>query len=309
MKNVLLVAALVVVAAAPAVHAQTGSPATSNVTGVNAAGPAGVVNKVKALYAAAEYESALAVLANVPAENPLPELDQYRAFCLIALGDQRQAETAIAQLLTHTPLYEPDAAETSPRVIEVFREVRTQVLPGVAKQLYLDAKTSLERKERQTAIGRFEALLQLLGTQSTPDPTLDDIKVLAEGFLDLSRALPEARPADSPAVSSAPPAETASSPPPIVAKDNWERPVVIRQPMPPWNAPDAISRQTQYRGVVRVNIGIDGTVVSSEIVRSVHPLYDRLLLSASRNWLYQPARQDGKPVAAEMLVEVLLQPE
>jgi tetratricopeptide (TPR) repeat protein len=307
-KNVLLVAACLV-AAPPATYGQTSSQATSNVTGVNATSPVGVVNKVKALYAAAEYENALAVLANVPAENPLPELDQYRAFCLIALGDQRQAETAIAQLLTHTPLYEPDAAETSPRVIEVFREVRTQVLPAVAKQLYLDAKTSLERKERQNAIGRFETLLQLLGTQSAPDPTLDDIKVLAEGFLDLSRALPEARPAEN-VVSSAAPAEpTAGSPPPIVAKDNWERPVMIRQVMPPWNAPDAISRQTQYRGVVRVNIGIDGTVVSSEIVRSVHPLYDRLLLSASRNWLYQPARQDGKPVAAEILVEVLLQPE
>jgi TonB family protein len=308
MKIVPLIVSLVM-GVSQASYAQTGAQPQNIVPG-GGAGSVGVVNKVKALYAAAAYEDALAVLANVPAETPLPELDQYRAFCLIALGDQQQARAAIERLLTHNPLYEPDNAETSPRVIEVFREVRTEVMPVVAKQLYLEAKTALEKRERQTAISRFEALLRLLETRAAQDPTLDDLKVLSEGFLDLSRALPA--PASSDNTAAADPKANATAPgesPALLAKDTWERPVALRQQMPPWNAPDSISRQMEYRGVVRVNIDLDGKVVSSEIVRSVHPLYDRLLLNASKNWQYQPARQDGKPVASEVLVEVLLRPE
>jgi outer membrane biosynthesis protein TonB len=277
------------------------------------------LTKVKALYAEAAYEDALAVLAAVPTETPVPELDQYRAFCLIALGDQPKAEVAIENLLVQNPLYQPDGADTSPRVIEVFREVRSRVMPAVSKRLYVEAKSALERREREQAVKGFETLLQLIGSEPANDETLDDLKVLAQGFLDLSRSLPAATPApaSTPAsVDTAPPANTAtgdaptaSSSVPVTATANWVRPVAVRQQMPPWNAPDSITRNAEFRGVLRVNVGADGKVVSSEIVRSAHPLYDRLLLNASKDWLYQPARQDGKPITAEVLVEVLLRPE
>ena len=45
-----------------------------------------------------------------------PELEQYRAFCLFALGRSDEAHTAIERLMAVDPLYMPDAAEISPRV-------------------------------------------------------------------------------------------------------------------------------------------------------------------------------------------------
>lgn len=270
------------------------------------------LQKVKALYAAAAYEDALAVMAAVPEGTRLAELDQYQAFCLIALGNEEQAQNVIERLLTDNPLYEPDGSETSPRVIDAFREMKTRVMPSVTKSLYLEAKAALERKERKEAIAGFEMLLRVMGPGPAGDSTLDDMRVLAEGFLDLSRALPEAAPATpAPGEAGKTAAANANAPgvSPLASAALRTRPVMIRQDMPPWNAPDSISRRTEFRGVVRVMVGIDGKVQSSEIVRSIHPLYDRLLLAASQEWLYEPAKEDGKPVVAEVLVAVHLRPE
>jgi hypothetical protein len=37
-----------------------------------------------------------------------------------------------------------------------------------------------------------------------------------------------------------------------------------------------------------------------------HPLYDRLVLQAAREWLYQPATLNGKPVPSEKVVTIQL---
>ena len=261
--------------------------------------------KVKSLYAAAAYEDALSVLAAVPADTRVPELDQYRAFCLIALGDEQQAQTAVEQLLSQSPLYQPNTADTSPRIVDRFREMRVRALPMVAKKLYAEAKSALERKERAEAITGFETLLQFINIESVNDTTLDDMKVLANGFLDLSRALPAA-----PAPAATPETKTASAPEAAPSTPaTWTRPVVVKQELPRWNAPDAQSRRSSFDGIMRVRVGADGKVASAEMVRRTHPIYDTLLLRATEEWLYQPALQDGKPVPAEVLVEVRLRPQ
>jgi TonB family protein len=63
-----------------------------------------------------------------------------------------------------------------------------------------------------------------------------------------------------------------------------------------------------FSGSVRVGISAAGRVESADIVQSVHPGYDRLLLQAARAWEYQAATSDGVPVASEQLVQVQLKP-
>jgi TonB family protein len=57
-----------------------------------------------------------------------------------------------------------------------------------------------------------------------------------------------------------------------------------------------------------VQISADGKVVNAEILKSVHPAYDQLLLRAARTWLYEPAKKDGIPISSEKTVEVSVQP-
>jgi TonB family protein len=86
------------------------------------------------------------------------------------------------------------------------------------------------------------------------------------------------------------------------------RPVALQQAMPPWWPTDPVTRRTAFSGVVRVHVGADGRVESAELVRPIHPRYDPVLLKAARGWLYEPARRNDVPIAADLNVEVTLRP-
>ena len=67
------------------------------------------------LYTAANYDDALAVLnrLDTPGSQVSDRLavNQYRAFCLVALGRTAEAERAIEAVVSAEPLYHPAAAE------------------------------------------------------------------------------------------------------------------------------------------------------------------------------------------------------
>jgi tetratricopeptide (TPR) repeat protein len=265
------------------------------------------LQRAKDLYAAAAYEEALAVLKAMPDAERIPQVGQYRVFCLIALGQTKAADQAIEALLVSDPMYLPDPAETSPRVLEAFVAARERALPAITKQMYADAKTALERKDRDTAVTGFERLLRAIDSAPEMKGELADLRVLADGFLTLSRALPEPPAASTPdpAPSSAPtpaPAESA----PIVASST--RPVAIKQEIPPWITHDDSARRVGFSGTLRVRVGVDGKVQSAEMVERVHPAYEQVLLKAAKSWLYEPATQNGVAVPGEVLIQIQLRP-
>ena len=64
----------------------------------------------------------------------------------------------------------------------------------------------------------------------------------------------------------------------------------------------------QYKGTIEVEINEAGNVVGARVIKSVHVLYDPLLLVAARDWKYEPARIDGRPTAVRKRVDVVLKP-
>src|SRR5262245_14409537 len=92
------------------------------------------------LYAAAEYENALAALdrlrmGGVKADDGRA-VEQYRAFCLLALGKSSEAAQAIEAVVSADPSYFPSNSDVSPRVRAAFSDVRRRLLPDVAQQKY-----------------------------------------------------------------------------------------------------------------------------------------------------------------------------
>lgn len=258
----------------------------------------------KDLYASAAYEDALAVLSRLQRRDAPVEVPQYRAFCLIALGRITEAEQAIESVVVANPRYEPSAMDVSPRIQEIFARTRKQLLPGIARQAYSDAKRALDRKDRDAAISGFASVVDLIdGSGPEVREALDELRFLAAGFLDLSRALAASKPERAPAWSApATPTTPGAAPLDIAA------PVAIRQTMPPW-VPSDSARQSVFTGAIRVSISVSGRVETAEMVRPVHPAYDRLLLQAAKAWEYHPARRGGVPVESEQLVEVQLKPK
>jgi len=266
------------------------------------------LDPVRTLYASAEYEEALTAIGRLKSNADLGgvvEIDRYRALCLIALGRSAEADQAIETTVTLDPLYQPAAADTSPRVRAAFAAVRRRVLPTVARSLYASAKAAYDRKAFAEAADGLDKTVRVIDNLEGSNAELGDLRMLASGFLDLSKAAiakPSVPPAPTPApVVEAPTALAPARPLPfsnVVAK---------RQDLPQLPFSLAATRG-QYRGTVEVEINEAGNVVGARVIQSVHVLYDPLLLVAARDWKYEPARIDGRPMAVRKRVDVVLKP-
>jgi TonB family protein len=82
----------------------------------------------------------------------------------------------------------------------------------------------------------------------------------------------------------------------------------VSQAVPPLQPAPGMMSQLNFTGAVRLSLDAAGKVTSAVMDPSVYPPYDRLVLNAARNWTYRPATQDGKPVASERRVEIVLKP-
>jgi TonB family protein len=247
----------------------------------------------KEMYAAAEYERALELLAPLDTFEAL----QYRALCLLALGRQDEASTAVKALVTSSPTFVPSPDETPPRFVELFASVRRGQLPVIARRLFAEGRERFNDKKSDEAIARFELVLTLLADPAFDDAaTAQDLKTLAQGFIDLAHAT---APPPPPPVQAR---EPVSAPPPEAAPPTVTQAVPIAQEVP--GVPrDAIGRLGPVL-VVAVDIDAAGRVTGVTVRQSAHPLYDRLVQRAAREWRYEPATLNGVPVPSERVVTI-----
>jgi TonB family protein len=285
--------------------------------GVLAQAAAGDLDSAKALYAAASYEEALATLDQLGAADSI-QVNQYRALCLLALGRARDAEAPLQQIVSTDPLYKLPAAEVSPRLVDLFRDVRKRTLPTTARQLYTRAKSNYDAKNLPEAAKDFKTLLALLNDPEAADRgnELADLKSLAEGFLTLADAQLAAPKPPAPAPVSAVTAAAALAPAAAPAErriytsedSDVKPPIELQRQMPSWTPTSATQKISTFRGAVRVVIDEKGTVESADILSSVYPTYNVLLLKAAKTWRYQPAMRLGVPVKYATTIEVVLRP-
>jgi TonB family protein len=266
------------------------------------------------LYAAAAYEDALAVLERLAANNAPSDrfaINQYRAFCLLALGRTTDAERAIEAVLSDRPLYHPSDAEASPRLRSAFTTVRQRMLPAIVQEKYTQAKNAFDRKDFAAAEAGFG---QALNTLADPDlsgaatrPPLSDLGTLATGFRDLSaRSVASAlEAAKAQAAREEPPAPPQAAVPPVKriftgGEPNVIPPVTMRQDFPSYPHDAGALNQ----GIVEIVIDETGVVESAIIRSSMNPRYDQLVLGAARNWRYKPATLGGVPIKFRKAIKI-----
>ena len=271
-----------------------------------------VVGAARDLYASARYDEALAVLNELrPSDSATAIVDrksieQYRSLCLLALGRGSEAESAIAAVVTADPAYLPGEAEASPRVRAAFSDVRRRLLPEIASARYLEAKSSFDRKDHALAVQQFRQTISLL---DDPDMggKLPDLRTLSAGFLDLAIAAMAPPPAPpKPQIVTPPPAPVVPQPDPnriyTMLDLDVTAPGIVRQEMP--RLTPTMKMQAKDRGVIEVVIDELGRVAFAAVRSTVQPLYDAELLSAARDWRYQPATMAGKPVKYRKMIQI-----
>lgn len=287
--------------------------------------------RAKALYVSAAYDEALSLLDEARSSGDVVEVDQYRAFCLLALGRNDDAKKVIQQIVEANPAFQPSETQVSPRLQEAFRDVRRRLLPSIVRQSYADAKAAYERKEFASAGTRFESVITLLSDRDAGAAAdLADLKILSQGFLDLIKTMPAPAPplaapsgaatasatpaAPTPAATQAPvPSGTqpdAPRPAPLVydaADADITPPIAISQVMPPWH-PDKRLPQ-RYEGTLIVVINEQGNVTSITSQGNHHPAYLQVLRRAAAQWKFRPATKNGAPVTYRKVVAIRLNPE
>jgi TonB family protein len=265
------------------------------------------------LYASASYDDALVVLNRLRAsEHPASQartIEQYRAFCLLALGRAADAQQAIEAVVAAEPSYQPSESEVSPRIRSAFADVRRRMLPAIIQQKYAEAKAAFDRKAFAAAAAGFSQVLVALTDPAVAAdanrPPLSDLRMLAVGFEELS-----AKAAAPPPPPPPPPAPVvATSPPPpmpiafrVYSGEDRDviPPAIINQALPAFQGTVLVPRT----GILEVLISETGDVESAVMTQSVTTGYDRLAVSAARAWRFKPATVNGVPVKYRKVVQI-----
>jgi hypothetical protein len=285
--------------------------------GVSAVRAQDSISAARDLYAAANYEEALALLDRLRAAEKRPAearaIEQYRAFCLLALGRSADAERAIEAVVAAEPSYQPSDEEVSPRVRSAFVDVRRRMLPVIVQQRYASAKSAYDRKAYADAAIGFRQVLDVLDdpalAASSGQPPLSDIRTLAVGFRDLSvtAAAPPPPPPPPPTATPPPAPEPPPAPAPVVERRIYQigdpgvtPPAIVRQGLPPFPA----NASMPSAGAIEVVINEAGRVEAAIMREPLTPSYDRVVVQAARNWQYRPATLKGVPVKYRKLVQI-----
>jgi TonB family protein len=292
--KVLLALLLILLASAPRVQAQA------------------PLETARALYAAADYEKALALLDGLqghPADTAArDEMDLYRALCLLAVGRQGDADRAIETIVQRDPLYKPPT-DLAPRMRTAFADTKKRLLPAIVQQQYRAAKMSYDAKDFAGAADGFTRVLDALNepdlAHAASQPPLADMRTLATGFRDLSTLASLPPPPPPPVtITVAPPAPAASASKIYNGSEAGViAPIVIRQEFPkyPGRVPvDGVA------GALEVVINQDGAVESAVMRKPVFSQYDQMVVSAAQNFRYQPARLNGVAVKFRKQIQITI---
>ena len=265
--------------------------------------PAADLAAARSLYATAAYEEALDRLNRINSPDTLrDQVDTYKALCLLALGRTRESELMLEQILSRNPQYVPDESQVSPRLMVVYKSVRSRLLPAAARSMYATARANFDDKKYDMAAAQLRELITLLNADE--DSMLADLRLLAEDFLRLAET-GGAPPTDvrTPLMSISRVAVT-KGPVYTILDRGVIAPVEISRPLPIWDAP----RGTQpglYQGLVEIIIDEAGRVESATIRRSISAAFDAELLASTDKWRFQPATRNGQPVKYRRSYEVI----
>jgi tetratricopeptide (TPR) repeat protein len=285
-----------------------------------AAAPQDALSAAKDLYASAAYEDALAALTRVKESAPelAQQADEYRAFSLFALGRTSEAEAVVESVIRKDPFAVPDARDASPRINEMFGQVRKRLLPDMIRDEYKSARATLDKGQLSAAVPSLNKVRRMLDQAKSlgvMDQTLNDLDVLVGGFIDLAKSKADLANAEAAAKAVAPP--PAAIPPPAaaaaaasptrpdggakgprvysVADKDVVAPVVIRQSTP--TIPYSVARtMVGQSGVLEIVINEKGDIEGALMREPVNNVFDTAVLMAAKTWKYRPAMKEGQPV-------------
>ena len=86
----------------------------------------------------------------------------------------------------------PDSRDASPRITELFGQVRKRLLPEMIRDEYKAARATMDKGQVASAVPsltRVKRMLDQAKSIGAMDSTLNDLDVLVTGFLELAKSV------------------------------------------------------------------------------------------------------------------------
>lgn len=271
------------------------------------------LSSVRAFYLSASYEEALAVLDAIGHDAANEQVDQYRALCYLALGHTAEAERALERIVHRNPAYAMAEAEVSPRLVELFGDVRARTLPAALRQMYNLARSAYEAGDFAAAADRLRRVIRILtDEESGRSSGLTDLRHLSEGFLKLSEGelASEAERAAAAARSATLAGDSRADAAKIYSADDRDvvAPAEVEWRFPSWLPHTDALRRATLTGLLEIVVDASGAVESAVLVRPLSPQYDASLVAAAKSWRFRPAIRDGRAVRFRKQIQIVLEP-
>jgi hypothetical protein len=271
--------------------------------------------RARDLYQNAAYDEALVVLNQITDEaesTSRVEVNEYRLFCLVALGRKDEARSTIEALIEADPFYQLPTERASPRIRAMFTEIRQALLPGIVQRAYADAKAAFDKQDPKSTV-RFQRVIDLLNDPDVASrPALADLRIVTSGFRDLSKAFGQPAPPAPVAPAPVPPVEPSPAASPSSASSATTvyregdvgvvAPVALNQTLPPFVGGPFQPREMV--GALELLVDENGNVISATVITSINPRYDERLVKAAMLWKFSPGRKDGKAVLVRKTLRV-----
>lgn len=197
----------------------------------------------------------------------------------------------------------PGATAASTTVGELARRVQNQVSDGVAtlqEQLGLSAVD-------EAPPGRDRALPRTKGKRAGPTEDTARAPLPAEGAYGLADEMAVAPPAEfEPEAAAQVPGvevpEGAPEPPVYSAQDaGVVAPAIVRPQMP---AVRIGGLPRGPAGDLELLVGPDGRVEQARLVPASNRFQDRMMVSAAKTWIFEPATKDGRAVRYRLVIPI-----
>jgi hypothetical protein len=261
------------------------------------------------LYASAAYEDALSALNRVSRSSPevARQVDEYRAFCLFALGRTRDAEEVAEALVLRDPLTPLQSIDASPRVEQMFANVRKLVLPALIEERVRLADQPVDPERAwltESALVETQLMIRDAVGLGVPADTFADSIALTERLLQQVRSI--GAEATRVSLMARTPGTGRLTMVPVRAAPRrfyWDAdkdvvpPIAIEQEMPELSRTTTMIWQAwKVSAALRVEIDETGSVLNAAVDRALPEEVESRVIGAVRQWKFVPALRNGVPV-------------
>ncbi len=215
-----------------------------------------------------------------------PDAAARQGAMLLASGKAEDAQRVFDSIVLANPLYQLDAARSTPEAVTALEASRRDILPALARRDYMNARAALDAGDYDRALSEGGRIATMLAEYDGGASTVG-LRSVVQQLLARAAAV-KAREDER-----------------IYAEaDEGVTPPAPLSRQLPAALPPGITSQTV--GTLEMLINREGEVETVKLHTPLNRYHERMIVSAAKAWRYRPASKDGRPVRFRLITTINL---